>query len=536
MFLHIFRHIETNDGIAAAEHLLRQTLREVGLAHTRRTEEEESTDRTARVAQAETRAANGTHDGIDGFVLTDNPLAQSLVHSAQPLRFRFLHTLYGYARHHRNHGGNIVHGDGIRLLRFVAYRLGTRVRPCTRLVHHIDGFVGKSAVGKVTFRQADRCLQGLFRIDNVVIFRVMLTQTIEDREGLFRGGRTDNHFLETAFQRPVFLYRSAILVGSGGPNTLHLATRQSGFEDIRRIQRTLCVPRTDDGMYLVDKEDYFRVALQLLQHRFHTFLELTAVGGTRHHRRHIEGDDTFARKSTRLVANDTQSESLYDSRLADTRFADEDRVVLLASGEDLHHTLYLHLAPNDGVEFARLRLFGKVVSVLVECGSSTDLAPIGLRATGFAVFNITPLPHSCGGGLSGGVRLGIEFDYPIVGDSPRIRQIECGTVDTVAQNSQQQVGTTDGIRLILTADALGDTHDTLHLRTAGNRFDSVALILLQSGIEVSFGFFCREPRLTEKVIRLTFRQAQDTQNEVFGQYLCVLQTLRFVAGVNQDFI
>ena len=370
----------------------------------------------------------------------------------------------------------------------------------------------------------------------MVIFGVMLAQTIEDRERLFGGSRTDNDLLETAFQRPVFLDRGAVLVGGGSTDALHLAPCQSGFEDIGCVKRALRVACADNRMNLIDEKYHLRMTLQLLQYRFHTLLKLSAIGGTRHHGSHVECNDTLARQGSRLIAHDTQCQSLHDSRLPHTGFADEDRVVLLATRQNLHYALNLHLTPDHRVEFARLRLLGEVVSVLVECGGCPHLARISLRATRLAILHITPLPHSCRRGLSGSMRLSIEFNYLFVGDSPRICQIECGTVDTVAQNSQQQMSTADRICPILTADTLGDTHNTLYLHASGNRFDSVPLFLLQSGVEVSFGFFGRQSRLTQQVKRLTFRQAQNTQHQVFGQNLRILQTLRFIAGVNQDFI
>src|SRR5262249_41235877 len=57
---------------------------------------------------------------------------------------------------------------------------------------------------------------------------------------------------------------------------------------------------------------------------------------------------------------------LGDRRLADTRFADEDRVVFRTPREDLDHAPDLLVAPDDRVELSGLGLLGQVASVLLE--------------------------------------------------------------------------------------------------------------------------------------------------------------------------
>src|SRR5699024_11481136 len=57
----------------------------------------------------------------------------------------------------------------------------------------------------------------------------------------------------------------------------------------------------------------------------------------------------LARLST-LSLHDALPISFDDGALAHARLADEDRVVLLAAREDLHHPLDLPLAPHHGVD------------------------------------------------------------------------------------------------------------------------------------------------------------------------------------------
>ena len=59
-------------------------------------------------------------------------------------------------------------------------------------------------------------------------------------------------------------------------------------------------------------------------------------------------------------------ESFDDSGLADAGFTDEDRVVLRAAREDLHHALHLLVAADDRVELGLAGFSGEVGAELVE--------------------------------------------------------------------------------------------------------------------------------------------------------------------------
>ena len=72
MFLCVLRHIEAYQCILRAEHLFSQTLCQMGLAYSCRTEEEKRPDRSARVSQSEPGTSYSFHHLVDGFVLADD--------------------------------------------------------------------------------------------------------------------------------------------------------------------------------------------------------------------------------------------------------------------------------------------------------------------------------------------------------------------------------------------------------------------------------------------------------------------------------
>ena len=63
---------------------------------------------------------------------------------------------------------------------------------------------------------------------------------------------------------------------------------------------------------------------------------------------------------------DTCGESLYDSGFTDTRFTNQDRVVLLTSAQNLHHALDLILTAYDRIQFAFFGQLGQIPTVFIQ--------------------------------------------------------------------------------------------------------------------------------------------------------------------------
>ena len=128
------------------------------------------------------------------------------------------------------------------------------------------------------------------------------------------------------------------------------------------------LPAPDDRVDLVDEEDHVALGPRhLLEDGLHPFLELAAELGSGDERAHVQREDAAVLQRIGHVAgHDPAREALDDRGLADARLAHEDRVVLGAPGEDLHHAADLRVAADDGIELALARERGEVAAVLVE--------------------------------------------------------------------------------------------------------------------------------------------------------------------------
>ena len=121
-------------------------------------------------------------------------------------------------------------------------------------------------------------------------------------------------------------------------------------------------------MELIDEQDDLALGLlHFLEHGLQAVLELAAVLGTGDQRAHVELDKVAVAQGARHVAgHDTLGDALDDGRLADTRLADEHRVILGAAGQDLNGTADLVGTTDDRVELAGAGKVADVAAVLLQ--------------------------------------------------------------------------------------------------------------------------------------------------------------------------
>ena len=108
MLLLILTHVDTRHHRLVVEQVFGQCLGQFRFTYTCGAEENERGDRSLRVLQAGTRAANGIRDGGDGLVLADNTLMQFLFQVQQFLTFTLHHAGDGDACPATDHLGDVV--------------------------------------------------------------------------------------------------------------------------------------------------------------------------------------------------------------------------------------------------------------------------------------------------------------------------------------------------------------------------------------------------------------------------------------------
>ena len=119
---------------------------------------------------------------------------------------------------------------------------------------------------------------------------------------------------------------------------------------------------------LVDEQNDLALRVfDFFQDRFETVFKFAAIFRPGQHRSEIERHHALVLQNFRHVAgNDALGEAFYDSRLADSGFADEYGIIFRAAGEHLHHAANFFVASDDRVELAPAGLLGQVARIFFQ--------------------------------------------------------------------------------------------------------------------------------------------------------------------------
>ena len=152
----------------------------------------------------------------------------------------------------------------------------------------------------------------------------------------------------------VFFKNTAILGICGRTDTFELATRQGRLQQIRCIK---CAARgragADDGVNFIDEQDAVGAFLELLEHGLEALFEITTVLGPCQQCAHIQRVHNGILENVRyIVLGDTPCQALSDGGLADTSFADQQRIVLAAPAQGLNHALDFGITTDQRIDLA----------------------------------------------------------------------------------------------------------------------------------------------------------------------------------------
>ena len=160
-----------------------------------------------------------------------------------------------------------------------------------------------------------------------------------------------HHFLESSLQCLIGLEIFLVFVQRSSTDSPQVSSCQSRLQNIRCIHGAATLPGSYQRVNLIDKEnDLTCCGYNFVDNAFESLLKLTLVFGTRNQGTHIKGVDLFLLQILRNIAShDTMGKSFGDRRLTDTRFTDQNRIILRTPRENLQHTPNLVISTDDGI-------------------------------------------------------------------------------------------------------------------------------------------------------------------------------------------
>ena len=121
-------------------------------------------------------------------------------------------------------------------------------------------------------------------------------------------------------------------------------------------------------MQLIDEQNDLPFGFfHFLQYRFQTLFKLTSVFSSGDQSPHIQRKQFLVFQTSRYIAaHDTLRQPFYDSRLTDTRFTDQHRVVLGLTGQDTDHVTDLGITSDHRVQLLLPRTLHQVKTVFCQ--------------------------------------------------------------------------------------------------------------------------------------------------------------------------
>ena len=191
-----------------------------------------------------------------------------------------------------------------------------------RLIHQVDGLVGKEPVADVSLRKLHSRNAGIVLYPHLVVILVAFLDATQDADSVCLVGFFHHHGLEAAFQCFVLLKIFLILVERGGTDGTQFAPGQSRLQNVSCIHSSLATSGTYQRVYLVDEEDDVALTVgHLLDDALQPLLKLTLVFGTGHKSTHVERIELLVFQVFRHVAtHNALGQSFGNGRLTRTRF------------------------------------------------------------------------------------------------------------------------------------------------------------------------------------------------------------------------
>ena len=233
------------------------------------------------------------------------------------------------------------------------------------LIDQVDGFVRQKAVGDVTMRQLGSGDDGRVSDVDAVVQLIALLQATQDGDGAFHRGLADQHLLESPLQRSVLLDVLAVFVQRGSADAVQLAASEGRFQHVAGVHRTIRFSCTYHRMKFINKNNRLTFILRnVFEHCFESLFKFAAVLGTGQQRCHVQHQYTLVfERFGHFAVDDALRQSFDDGGFADTRLANQHRVVLAAPLQDLNDAADLVVAADHRVELALARPVGEVEAV-----------------------------------------------------------------------------------------------------------------------------------------------------------------------------
>ena len=198
---------------------------------------------------------------------------------------------------------------------------------------------------------------------------VTFSQTTKDRNSILHSWLIYHNRLETTFQGGIFLNILTVFIQCGSTDAVKLTTGKHWFQHIAGIHCAIRLTCTYDQMKLINKQDDLTFALfYLFKNRFQTFLKFTTVFGTCYQCTHIQGKNFLILQCFwNISCYNSLCKTFHSGCFTNTRFTDENRIVLGLTGKNTDHIPDLTVTSDYRIQFLASCFLYKIFAVFIQC-------------------------------------------------------------------------------------------------------------------------------------------------------------------------
>ena len=242
--------------------------------------------------------------------------------------------------------------------------LSSQVSRCH--IDKVDSLIWQATLWNVLDREIYCCFQNIIWQDNIVVFFIKITNTLENLESIFSRRSINLNFVETTSKSSVLQDSVTVFILSCCTNHCQFTTWKSRFQDISKTFRSLTIASASGTKNLVDfieEEDNISSFFDFIYQVLNVFFKATTVLRTSFKSRNIDWDDFFVLDSSwDITINDSLSQTFNYGCFTNPSVPDKDWVILGTTSQDFASFLDFFVTSDNRIQFTFASFFSQVTT------------------------------------------------------------------------------------------------------------------------------------------------------------------------------
>ena len=262
----------------------------------------------------------------------------------------------------------MLHDLSAYLVQLCRHRVHFCTNHCAGFIYQVNCLIRQETISDIPIRKGCRSNQRLILNLNTMEYLIPLFQTAENGYGIFHSRLFYQNRLEPPFQCGILFNVLTIFIQRCRANTVEFAPGQHRLQQISGIHCAIRFSGTYNGMeFVYEQNDAAFTFLDFIQDSLQTLLKFAPVLCAGNQCAQIQGKDLSIFQIIRNISSDnSQSKTFCNGSFSDTRFPDQNRIILGLSGKNPDHIPDFRIPADNRIQFSGTCTFYQILSVFCE--------------------------------------------------------------------------------------------------------------------------------------------------------------------------